>query len=161
MRVVANTTPIISLASIGQLHLLERLFGRVLIAEAVYDEIKAKPGYGFDQIDHDFIEVCSIRGELYKRLLLNQLDAGEAETIISAKEVDADFVIIDENIGYRFATSAGLTVVRTLSILLRAKEQGYIGQLTPLIDEMIDKGRWYSKAVRRAVLERAGEAVGD
>lgn len=98
---------------------------------------------------------------MYKRLLLNQLDAGEAETIILAKEVDADFVIIDENIGYRFATSAGLTVVRTLSILLRAKEKGYIGQLTPLIDEMIDKGRWYSKAVRRAVLERAGEAVGD
>lgn len=60
MRVVANTTPIISLASIGQLHLLERLFGRVLIAEAVYDEIKAKPGYGFDQIDHDFIKSITI-----------------------------------------------------------------------------------------------------
>lgn len=47
MKVVANTTPIISLASIGRLDLLERLFGSVLIAEAVYREIKAKPGYGY------------------------------------------------------------------------------------------------------------------
>lgn len=93
--------------------------------------------------------------------LLNQLDAGEAETIILAKEVDADFVIIDENIGYHFATSAGLTVVRTLSILLRAKEKGYIDQVKPLIDGMIDRGRWYSEAVRRAVLERAGEFAGN
>jgi predicted nucleic acid-binding protein len=47
MKVVVNTTPIISLASIGRPDLLERLFGRVLITEAVYREIKAKPGYGY------------------------------------------------------------------------------------------------------------------
>lgn len=85
MNVVANTTPIISLACIGRLDLLERFFGRILIAEAVYHEIKAKPGYGYDQIELDFIEVRSIQGQLYKPLLLNQLDAGEAETIILAK----------------------------------------------------------------------------
>lgn len=157
MKVVANTTPIISLASIGRLDLLERLFGRVLIAEAVYREIKAKPGYGHDQIDRDFIEVRSIQGERYKQLLLNQLDAGEAETIILASEIDADFVLIDENVGYHFATNAGLTVVRTLSLLLRAKEHGYIEQVKPLIDAMIVRGRWYSEDVRRVLLQRAGE----
>lgn len=159
MKVVANTTPIISLASIGRLDLLERLFGRVLIAEAVYCEIKAKQGYGYDQIDRDFIAVQAIQGERYKQLLLNQLDAGEAETIILAKEIDADFVLIDENVGYRFAANAGLTVVRTLSVLLRAKELGYIEQVKPLIDAMIARGRWYSEDVRRALLERAGEVV--
>ena len=126
MIVVANTTPIISLASIGQLPLFEKLFGNIIIAEAVYQQIKAKPGYGYDQVDCGFIEVQAIQGRLYKQLLLNQLDSGEAETIILAKEINADFVIIDENMGYRFATHAGLTAIRTLSILLRAKERGYI-----------------------------------
>jgi uncharacterized protein len=158
VKVVANTTPIISLASIGRLDLLERLFGHVLIAEAVYRELKAKPSYGYAQVDCPFIEVRPIQGRLYKPLLLNQLDAGEAETILLAQEINADFVIIDENIGYRFATSAGLTVVRTLSLLLRAKDKGYIEQVAPLLDEMIAKGRWYSETVRRAVLERAGES---
>lgn len=157
MIVVANTTPMISLASIGQLPIFEKLFGKIIIAEAVYQEIKAKPGYGYDQIDCEFVEVRSIQGQLYKQLLLNQLDSGEAETIILAKELNADFVIIDENLGYRFAKNAGLTTIRTLSILLRAKQRGYIERVKPLLDDMITKGRWYSSAVYRAFLNQAGE----
>jgi len=65
MIVVANTTPIISLACVGRLDLLERLFGKVII-------------------------------------------------------------------------------------LLNAKEKGHITQIKPLLDEMINKGRWYSNGVYRA-----------
>ena len=157
MKVVVNTTPIISLASIGQLPIVKKLFGNIIIAEAVYQEIKAKPGYGYDQIDCEFIEVQAIQGRLYKQLLLNQLDSGEAETIILAKEINADFVIIDENLGYRFATHAGLTTIRTLSLLLRAKEKGYIEYVKPLLDDLMTKGRWYSRTVYHAFLNQAGE----
>lgn len=45
MKVVANTTPLISLASIGKLELLKDIFGEIIIADAVYNEIKAKQGY--------------------------------------------------------------------------------------------------------------------
>ncbi|MBL1265846.1 DUF3368 domain-containing protein [Methylomicrobium sp. RS1] len=157
MIIVANTTPIISLASIGRLDILEKLFGSVMIPEAVYQEIKAKPGYGYEQVDASFIEVRAIQGLLYKDFLLTQLDSGEAETIILAKELNADFVIIDENLGYRIANNAGLTAIRTLSLLLKAKEKGHIEQVKPLLDEMITKGRWYSSTVYRAFLEKAGE----
>ena len=157
MKVVVNTTPIILLASIGQLPIVEKLFGKIIIAEAVYQEIKAKPGYSYDQIDCEFIEVQAIQGRLYKQLLLNQLDSGEAETIILAKEINPDFVVIDENLGYRFATNAGLTTIRTLSLLLRAKEKGYIGQVKPLLDVLMAKGRWYSSTVYHAFLNQAGE----
>ena len=43
--------PIISLAAIGRLDLLEQLFGKITIAEAVYQEIKAKQSYGTDELD--------------------------------------------------------------------------------------------------------------
>lgn len=157
MIVVSNTTPIISLACVQRLDLLERLFGRIVIAEAVYREIKAKPGYGHDEIDQPWIEVQPIQGQIYKQFLLHQLDPGEAETIILAKELNADFVVIDEALGYRVASSAGLTAVRTLSLLLRAKERGYVDQVKPLLDGMVARGRWYSSAVCRAVLQQAGE----
>jgi uncharacterized protein len=157
MIVVANTTPLISLAALGRLDILEKLFGRIIIAEAVYREIKAKPGFGYDQIDCAYIEVQSIQGHLYKEFLLTQLDSGEAETIILAKEINADFVVIDENLGYRFANNAGLTAIRTLSILLRAKESGYIEQVKPLMEDLVAKGRWYSDAVCRSFLDKAGE----
>ncbi|NOQ15718.1 MAG: DUF3368 domain-containing protein [Methyloprofundus sp.] len=157
MKVVANTTPIISLASIGKLELLKDVFGEIIIADAVYNEIKAKQGYGYSEIDTDYIKVQSIKGIAYRDFLLSQLDLGETETIILAKEIDADFVIIDENIAYRIAKSSELNVVRTLSILLRAKEKGLIPALKPLLDEMIIKGRWYSQRVYKTILEQAGE----
>ncbi|MEN8219870.1 MAG: hypothetical protein ABFS56_26685 [Pseudomonadota bacterium] len=42
MKVVSNTTPIISLSAIGQLSLLPKLFGKVYVPKAVYKEIKSK-----------------------------------------------------------------------------------------------------------------------
>ncbi|MCI5150519.1 MAG: DUF3368 domain-containing protein [Candidatus Electrothrix sp. MAN1_4] len=145
MKVVSNATPIISLSSINHFDLLHRMFGSIIVSRAVYNEVKAKRRYGYDEIDSSFIEVKSIQGENYRDLLLNQLDVGEAETIILAKEINADFVIIDENIGYKIAKNSNLQVIRTLSILLRAKEKGLIPAIKPLLDKMIAKGRWYSK----------------
>jgi len=155
--VISNTTPIISLASINRLDLLEKMFSKIVIPEAVYNEIKAKQHYGYSEIDNAFIEVQKITGYLYKDFLLKELDAGEAETIILAKEMNADFVIIDESLGYKIANNVGLTAIRTLSVLLKAKEKGYIFQLKPLLDQMINNGRWYSNNVYQAILMQANE----
>jgi len=44
MIVVSNTSPIINLAAIKQLELLQYLFGRIIIPQAVYHEIAVR-GY--------------------------------------------------------------------------------------------------------------------
>lgn len=157
MIVVSNTTPIISLASIGKLGILKELFSKIIIAEVVYQEIKAKESYGYHDIDREYIQVKAIQGNIYTHFLLSQLNLGEAETIILAKEINADFVIIDENLGYKIAKNLGLNAIRTLSILLNAKQNGMITEIKPLLDEMISKGRWYSKKVYKQVLMRSGE----
>ena len=157
MKIVSNATPIISLSSINRIDILQQIFGKVVVSQAVYNEVKAKRRYGYDDIDSPFIEVMSIQGVAYRDLLLSQLDVGEAETIILAKEINADFVIIDENIGYRIARNSDLQVIRTLSILLKAKEKGVIPAIKPLLDEMIAKGRWYSKNVYETCLRKCNE----
>jgi len=157
LKTVANTTPIISLCSIGRLDILEKIFGEIIISEAVYQEIKAKESYGYKEIDSKFIKVEAIQDSNYLSLLLNQLDAGEAETIILAKELKADNVIIDENLGYRIAKNSDMNVIRTLSILLKAKNLGIVGELKLLLDELVFNGRWYSKNVYYTFLKKAGE----
>lgn len=157
MKIVSNTTPIISLASIGKLNVLKELFGEIIIPQSVYNEIKAKESYGYKEVDSDYIKVQAIKGTKYRDLLLNQLDLGEAETIILATEINADYVIIDDNIGYKIAKNSGLNVIRTLSVLLKAKDKGIIEEIRPLLDEMIMKGRWYSKKVYESFLKKIGE----
>lgn len=39
---VSNTSPLTNLAAIGQFDLLRQLYGRLLIAEAVWDELNAE-----------------------------------------------------------------------------------------------------------------------
>ncbi len=157
MIIVSNTTPIISLSSIGMVEILKDIFNEIIIPQAVYNEIKSKESYGYKEVDYNFIKVKSVKGELYKNLFLSQLDLGELETIFLAKELKADLVIIDENIAYKTAKNSGLNVIRTLSILLKAKEKGILSELKPLLDEMIEKGRWYSPRVYKNFLKKAGE----
>ncbi len=157
MIVVSNTTPLISLASIAQTELLRTLFQQIIIPDAVYAEIKAGHGFGYTEVDADFISVRPIVNLARRSALLNQMDLGEAETIVLATELGADYVIIDDSVGYAVAKSSGLPVIRTLSLLLRAKNKGLIPLVKPFLEEMIRKGRWYSPKLCRQFLQSIGE----
>lgn len=157
MKTVPNTTPIISLSSIGKIEILKDLFQEIIIPQAVYDEIKVKQGHGYNEVDLSFITVQTIQNTEREKFLLEQLDAGEVQAIVLSKEINADNTIIDENTGYIIAKESGLNVIRTLSILLKAKEVEIITEVKPLLDEMISKGRWYSNHVYYAFLKKANE----
>ena len=157
MIAVSNTTPIITLASIKRIDILKIFFKKIYIAKAVYDEIKAKKSYGYYEIDDDFFVVKEIKDTFAQNILLNDLDLGEAQTIVLAKELNADIVIIDETIGYNIAKLQGLNVKRTLSFLIALKEVGKITSIKPLLDELLQNGRWISKNVYEKILEICNE----
>ncbi len=157
MIIVSNATPIISLASINRVDILKHFFDKIYIPQAVYDEIKSKRAPGYQEIDDKFFQIKHIYDEFAQNILLNDLDLGEAQTIVLAKEMAADIVLIDETIGYNIAKSQHLNVKRTLSFLIASKEKGYINEVKPLLDEMIRKGRWISHSVYKDVLRFCGE----
>ena len=157
MIVVSNATPIISLASIDKIDIFKHFFTKIYIPQAVYDEIKSKKVYGYKEIDDNFFQIEQIKDEFSQNILLNDLDLGEAQTIVLAKEMSVDIVLIDETIGYNIALSQKLNVKRTLSFLIASKKSGYIVSVKPLIDKMIDNGRWISRRVYNDVLRFCGE----
>ena len=79
--------------------------------------------------------------------LLFDLDKGEAEVILLAKEMSADLVIMDEELGRKYAKLAGLTMTGTLGLLLKAKEQKLIENIKPLLFELRQKGVWISPQI--------------
>ena len=94
MIVVSDTTPLIGLASIGRLKLLQALFGDVYIPQAVFDETvthgreesKAKK----EVSKADWIHIVEVKDRLAVSVLLDEMDLGEVETIILASEMNAD-----------------------------------------------------------------------
>ena len=77
--------------------------------------------------------------------------------MIIAQEQKADLVIIDDNAAKKTAKYLGLTVTGTLGILLKAKKQGIIETIYPLLFEMKRNGFYVDSWLEHMVLEQAGE----
>jgi predicted nucleic acid-binding protein len=157
-KVVSNTTPILSFLKIGKLDILKTLYKNILIPQAVYQEIETGKDrdYYTDLKKLDWVSIKCIKTR-QSRMYLFDLDDGEAETIILAQEQNADLVIIDEKCGRRYARQLGLPVTGTIGILLKAKKQGLIAGITPLLQELLDKQTWFSADMVKKAIELAGE----
>jgi hypothetical protein len=158
--VVANTTPIIALALIGQLNLLGQLYGEVLIPPAVEDEILRGGASGVGVTasrEATFIRTIRL-SDPSRADLLSDLDRGEAEVITLSQEVNADLVVIDERLARQHAKRLGLKLTGTLGILLEAKRKGHVAAVKPLIEQLVQRGIRLSDAVVAEALRLAGES---
>lgn len=161
MIVVSNTTPLIGLAVIHRFELLERLFGKIYIPQAVYDEAvlsgREKGGAKQEVSNAAWIETIQIQDRLAVEVLLDELDLGEAETIVLARELSADWVLMDEKKGRRKVTELGLNRIGTVGILLKAKQVGLLPQIRPDLEQLRSRGFSISQRVIDATLQQAGE----
>jgi len=158
LKVVCNTSPILSLLKIRQLDLLRALYGQIIVPHAVWQEMEAgrKKAYYYDLTLLPWIEIRSVEQPAVIAAF-NTLDLGEAEVLVIAQEISADLVIIDETIGRAYAHRLGLTLTGTLGILLKAKQQGLVPVIKPLLEALRSQGVWLSDRVVQDVLLLAGE----
>jgi uncharacterized protein len=98
--VVSNSSPIIHLAKIGHLDLLQDFFGELIIAEAVYEECMTE---GQDRPEVSIIEQASwlrvvpVANQNLVSLLKSEIDRGEAESIALALETQASLILLDDS----------------------------------------------------------------
>lgn len=161
MIVVSDTSVVSNLWVIGQLELLPRLFGGVVIPSSVLAELKKLENYGYDTAIFETAPWITVRvpENLTKVVQLrNHLDEGESEAIVLAQELDADFLLIDERRGWKIAQAAGLHTMGTLGVLIQAKHLGVIPAVEPMLALLAEKaGFWMSERLRSHVLQMAGE----
>ena len=152
MIVVSDTSPITTLIQIGKVDLLRRLYGEVLIPKAVRDELSAT----HQSLPEFFCCVPAINHQAVSSLL-EELDAGEAEAIVLAKEKHA-LLLIDEIEGRDIAAREGLRFIGLLGILNQAKLKGLIISVSEVLNEMESKTTFYiSQEMKKVALKKAGE----
>lgn len=160
MKVVVDSTPLISLLTIEQIELLRKLFSKVLIPHAVYKEVvikgKGKSGWNYVR-DSDWIQRMEVKDVMAKEVLMLDLDEGESEVIILAEEVKADLVIIDELLARELASLRGLKITGTLGLLIESKKMDFIHSVKHYLDKLIENKIWISEDIYRKTLDIAGE----
>lgn len=145
MRVVVNATPLISLALLDRLSLLERMFKEVIVPPAVYEEVvvqgAGKPG-AEALAGADWLSVMPIDAPMVIEPLLLGLDAGELEVLLLARQITPDWVIVDERLARSVAFALGLPVKGTLGILLAAVLAGQLSKKQALddLDRLVERG---------------------
>lgn len=161
MIVVSDTSPLINLAIIGELNLLPRIFGNIIVPAAVFDEITVQGADmpGADEIRMaDWIEVRQCQDQALFHALKRIVDAGEAEAIVVALEVKADLLLLDERLGRRLARDYNLKILGLLGVLKIAKRKGFLHAVKPSIDKLIrDAGFRISQQLYLEVLIDVGE----
>ena len=138
--VVSDAGPLIALARIEELSLLQRLFVRVYITPTVQDEILPHSAYPESgvlgaAIAEGWIEVASPPDEAPKPMNPG-VDAGEASAIQLAscwqKAGDAVLLLVDDRAGRMEARSLGIPVIGTAAVIGVAKSEGLIPAAKPL-----------------------------
>lgn len=148
--IISDTSCLILLNKIGELELL-RKFGRaVLVTPAIASEFK--------ETLPPWIEIASPSHNRYLEILQFELDEGEASAIALALEMDDSALLIDELKGRKVAGMLNLKYSGTFGLLLRAKQEGFISRVKPILEKVRATDFRFSEKLLEIVLEQAGES---
>jgi predicted nucleic acid-binding protein len=143
MLVVSDTSPVLNLAIVGRLDLLQQQFGKVWLPQAVIDELRIeqdRPGSTAvrEARQAGWLDSERVRDRVRAAILQRDLDQGEAEAIALALQKRADWLLLDERDGRRVAKSLGLKVTGVLGVLLKARLDGQLPSLREVMDQLRD-----------------------
>lgn len=161
--IISDTSVITNLISIEHIFLLKALYERVIIPQAVYQELLRYHPIILDQLQAEippFFEIKTVidRNKIDELKQRAKLDEGESEAIILALELKTDLLLIDERRGRAEAQRLGIRITGLLGVLLEGKKRGFVVSVKPLMDLLIENSTfWISPILYNRILVLAGE----
>jgi predicted nucleic acid-binding protein len=143
MLAVSKTSPLRYLIAVNQSELLARLFGEVLVPPAVAAEL-ADPAAPHAVRRWITNPPAWLRVHMLKSApdaaLSAVLDPGEREAIQLARELSADFLIMDEREGREIVRQRGLPLVGALGIWGLSYQRGLLDDPLQALDQIRQHG---------------------
>ena len=140
--IVSNTTPLSSLLRIDRQGLLSALYGKIVIPQAVADELdrgEFRVGRWRDKVS-GFVDILKPDANPMLALLAREVDLGEAEAIALATQQNAKLLIIDDYAGRKAAQQLNLSITGTVGVIMAASDAGLVSRPFHLIEELRTQG---------------------
>jgi predicted nucleic acid-binding protein len=135
MIVVGDSSALVALSVCQALPLLELLFEKIYVPEAVYKEVSIKGKSEADPLtDYLSARVKSVETNTFQVINSVNLGTGEQEAIALYMELSADLLIIDDARAKKIAYANGLEVMGSVGVLLLAKQRGLINKIKPMLN---------------------------
>lgn len=160
MPFASNTSPLIAFSRIDRLDVLRSIAPRLLIPQAVSDELHrgARPDEPIITAlaESDWIEILQVAESPLLKLLKSELGDGEAETLALGLHLNVS-VIIDDRDGRLAAARLGADYLGVLGILRHAKRREIIPAVSPLVAALLSARIYYTEALITRFLREEGE----
>jgi predicted nucleic acid-binding protein len=172
--VIADAGPLIALARLNHLDLLQRLFGAVTVTQWVVDEVLTGGEFADTALlravfaqpwlqTHKTQYMADIEWSAQCQDLVNlhQIDLGEATALVLALQTDAQgdsaLVLMDDFRGRSASVHSGVALMGTAGLLVLAKQVGALGAVKPLLLELRKNGYFLSDGLIAAATALARE----
>ena len=146
--IVSDSTCLIGLERIDRLDIPPQIYNKFWIPLAVQTEI------GFSL---PWIEIKQVQNQVLVSSLRSQIGWGESEAIALALEFEGTPILLDDKKARGIAKRFDLPITGTVGLLLKAKRQGIVNTITPILNALESVEFRVSPALRRRALILANE----
>ena len=147
--IISDTSCLILLDNIGELEILQKLFGTIITTSAVAAEFgKPLPSW---------FELKKPTDKNYQTIIEASVDKGEASAIALAVELEDCLLIIDDLKGRKPAQQLGLTIIGTIGIIVDAKLAGIIPSVKPILTKIKTTNFRITMQLELLIIKSAGE----
>ncbi len=147
--VISDTSCLIILSNINQLDLLKAVYKNIITTPYIVNEFGASLP--------EWIGIKSAVDQEKQQILALQIDKGEASAIALALEMPGSILILDDLQARTLAEKLGITITGTLGVIIKAKLNGIIPSVKPLLAKIKQTNFRISSALEEIVLKEAGE----
>lgn len=147
--VIADTSCFILLDKIDEIELLKQLFNEVVTTREVAQE--------FGKELPEWINIESVKDKKYQSVLELEVDKGEASAIALSTEKIEALLVLDDLQARKLAEKLGLNYTGTLGMIARARTEGIVESVKPIIEKIRNTNFRFSEEVFAAIIKTAGE----
>ena len=147
--IISDTSCFIVLTNIGELNLLHKVYGQIITTIEIATE--------FGETLPEWVEIQNVGDKYRQQLLEMQIDKGESSAIALALETPNSTIILDDYKARKIAEHLGLVYTGTLGVIIKAKLNGIIPSVKPLLEKIKQTDFRLSAEIELIALKEAGE----
>ena len=147
--IISDTSCFIILTNIGELDLLRKVYGQIVTTPEIAAE--------FGEPLPDWVEIVTVADRYRQQLLEMQIDKGESSAIALALETPNSTIILDDYKARKIAEQLGLIYTGTIGVIIKAKLNGIISSVKPLLEKIKQTDFRLSAEIELIALKEAGE----
>lgn len=126
--IISDTSCFIILSKIGELEILQQLFGNIVTTPEIADE--------FGEILPDWVEIVAVKDKHKQQLFEIQVDKGESSAMALSLEMAKSLLIIDDYKARKLAKTLNIDYTGTIGILIMAKHKGIITSIKQILEKI-------------------------